>query len=157
MNDLQARYSENDFWAPDGDRKSGGQKSFSEYLAWRSFIYLNISKLSRFSNIKRLKVNEPTRKLCLATLCLRIYLLNLRVRRLGCISFQLLLIVILENYIHQAWRKGREQSKYDISDKQRMSKGFCLPVKSDHCCDPYFCGNCTQRFFWIYENKPVLF
>ena len=71
--DLQAQYSENDFWAPDGDRtrnlmmtgetlwplsyrdsdgelrcKSGTQKSFSEYRAWRSFIYLNISKLSRF-------------------------------------------------------------------------------------------------------------
>ena len=62
MNNLQARYSENDFWAPDGDRthnlpmtgesvspvirrlrvwSSEAQKSFSEYQAWRSFIYLD--------------------------------------------------------------------------------------------------------------------
>ena len=31
---------------------SGAQKSFSEYRALRSFIYLNIFKLSHFSNIK---------------------------------------------------------------------------------------------------------
>ena len=80
MNDLQARYSENDFWGPDGSRTrnllmtgytvirrlrvrfpSGPQKSFSEYRAWRSFIYLTISKLSCFSNIKLLqKSGWPT-------------------------------------------------------------------------------------------------
>ena len=43
---------------------SGAQKSFSEYRARRSFIYLNISKLLRFSNIKLQLLNSyhPTIK-----------------------------------------------------------------------------------------------
>ena len=62
MNDLQAWYSENDIWAPDGDRTrnlTGHQKVVgsipvwgSDIIFWVSFIYLNISKLSCFSNIK---------------------------------------------------------------------------------------------------------